>query len=399
MRLDLFPLLLAGLGVCSALSLQARGDSRKRAAYILSNNPEGNQVLALSISTVDGTVSKPVLTPTGGNGLLGLTVDGPAGPDGLFSQGAVVVSQDYLFTVNPGSRTLSMFKINPLAPLSPQLIGEPCDTIGDFPMSVAYSSKLKIACVVNGGAKAGVSCFHTHHAKGLTPFGKLRPFHQEFRQSTPPTGPPLTTSDIDFNPSSTALFVTIKGDAMVTPPKPGYIYAWPIHAGAVSTKPVVSSPPTLLMGFSIDFLGCDTSALITDPAFGASIVSIDYPSLEVTEKHHIVVASEKAACWGAYAPRFNSAYIIDSGHTNISVVDPTSGTPKGIIQYEPQAKGGFDTAIDRTWMYILTGDSGVAVIDLAGSNHGKQSVQKQHYPLVKQGVAGHWQGMAIYPSS
>ena len=82
------------LGLSSALSLQARGDTRKRAAYILSNNLEGNNLLALSISTADGTVSKPVLTPTGGNGLLGLTANGPAGPDSLFGQGAVTVSQD-----------------------------------------------------------------------------------------------------------------------------------------------------------------------------------------------------------------------------------------------------------------------------------------------------------------
>ena len=291
-----------------------------------------------------------------------------------------------------------MFRINPLAPLHPQLVGEPCDTMGEFPMSVAYSSKLKIACVVNGGAKAGVSCFQTDHAKGLTPIGKLRPFPQGLHQSTPPMGPPLTTSDIEFNPSSTALFVTIKGDAMAIPPKPGYIYVWPVHAGAVSMKPVISSPPTHRMDFSIDFLGCDTSALITDPAFGASIVSIDYPSLKITEKHHIVVPSEKAACWGAYAPRFDSAYIIDSGHTNISVVDPASGATKGVIQFESKAKGGYDTAIDRTWMYVLAGDSSVVVIDLAGSNHGKESVQKQHYSLEKEGVVGHWQGMAIYPS-
>ena len=98
MRLVLFPLLLAGLSVCSALLLQPRADSGKRAAYILSNNLEGNKILALSISNVDGTVSEPVLTPTGGNGLLGLTVDGSAGPDGLFSQGAVAVSQDVSIT-------------------------------------------------------------------------------------------------------------------------------------------------------------------------------------------------------------------------------------------------------------------------------------------------------------
>lgn len=164
-------------------------------------------------------------------------------------------------------------------------------------------------------------------------------------------------------------------------------------------KPVISSPPQLLMDFSIDFLGRDDSALITDPAFGASIVSIAYPSLTVTEKHHIVVPGQGAACWGAYAPRFDSAYIIDGDHTNITVVDPASGATKGVINYEAQAKGGFDTAIDRTSMYVLTGDSSVVVIDLAGSKYKNESMQKQHYSLAKEGVAGHWQGMAIYPSS
>lgn len=87
-------LLTTGLGLASAASLPTRGDTRKRAAYLLSNNLEGDNLLALSISTEDGTVSNPVSTSTGGNGLLGKTANGTAGPDGLFGQGAVIVSQD-----------------------------------------------------------------------------------------------------------------------------------------------------------------------------------------------------------------------------------------------------------------------------------------------------------------
>ena len=94
MHLQILSLFTAGLGLASALSLPARGDTRKRAAYLLSNNPGGDNLLALSISVHDGTVSNPVVTPTGGNGLLGNTAKGPAGPDGLFGQGAVVVSHD-----------------------------------------------------------------------------------------------------------------------------------------------------------------------------------------------------------------------------------------------------------------------------------------------------------------
>jgi len=304
----------------------------------------------------------------------------------------------YLFSVNPGCNTLSMFRISPLDPTHPELIGQPCNTMGDFPMSVTYSSVLKTACVLNGGAESGVACFHADHAKGLTPLGGLRPFPVSLNQTTPPTGPPMTASDIVFNPSSTALFATIKGDAMATPPKSGYIYAWPVHDGEVATEPVTNSLAALKMDFSIDFLGRDTSALITDPSFGASIVEVAYPSLEITELHHIVVPNQIAACWGAYAPRFDAAYIIDAGNTNITVVDPESGVMKGVIKLEMSAKGGFDTNIDRTWMYVLTGDSSVVVVDLEGSNPGKVAAQVQKYDLASEGVKGHWEGMAIYPS-
>lgn len=80
--------------------------------------------------------------------------------------------------------------------------------MGEFPTSVAYFPTLKTACVVIGGAKAGVSCSHVDLSKGLTPLGKLRPLSQGLQQASPPTGPPLATSDIAFNPSSTLVFVT-----------------------------------------------------------------------------------------------------------------------------------------------------------------------------------------------
>lgn len=290
-----------------------------------------------------------------------------------------------------------MFTIFSSDPLHPKLVGKPVDTLGDFPMSITYSSAIKTACVLNGGANGGVTCFSVDHAKGLTPLGGLRPL-PALHQTTPPLGPSLTTSDIVFNPSSSALFVTLKGDAGATPPKSGYIYAWPVQNGQVATTPVVNNLNTILMDFSINFLGSDNSAMITDPSFGASLVDVAYPSLKITEVHHVVVPFQGAACWGAYAARFNSAYIIDAGNPNITYIDPSTGATKGVIKYDPSARGGFDTAIDRTYMYILTGDSSVVVISLEGSNSGKTPTQVQKYSLTSKGVAGHWQGMAIYPS-
>lgn len=86
---------------------------------------------------------------------------------------------------------------------------------------------------------------------------------------------------------------------------------------------------------------------------------------------------------------------MDAGNPNITLLDPVSGDIKGAIQYEADAMGGFDTVIDRQWLYVLTGDSSVVVIDLE-ANRGKQ---EQHYSLAAQGPAKHWQGMAAYPAS
>lgn len=48
----------------------------------------------------------------------------------------------YLFTVNPGDNTLSMFVIDPTNPEHPSLIGKPASTLGETPLSVAYSPLL-----------------------------------------------------------------------------------------------------------------------------------------------------------------------------------------------------------------------------------------------------------------
>lgn len=104
-------LLLIILTTCCALALtlpaQRRYDDCERAIYTLSNNPDGNNILSLSVS-YDGTLSSPVLTPTGGRGLLGVSSGPPFGPagttvgsDSLFGQGSVVVSENVRLCQQP----------------------------------------------------------------------------------------------------------------------------------------------------------------------------------------------------------------------------------------------------------------------------------------------------------
>ncbi len=262
-----------------------------------------------------------------------------------------------------------------------------------IPVSLAWIlTQSTLACVVNGGARNGVACFSVSGDSGLNPLGGLRRL-KDFQAQTPPSGPPDTVSQITFNPSSTAVFVVVKGNPG-PPAVAGSIYAFAVDSyGHVSDSPVISSPPKIVLELSINFLGTDASALITDATFGASIVTIT-PELKISESHHIVIPFQGADCWAAYAPRYDAVYVIDTVNPNITVLEPATGNLKGTIQYEIDAKGGLDTTFDRQWLYVLTGDSSVVVINLEGTG----GTEVQHFSLTSEGQPGHWQGMAVYPA-
>jgi hypothetical protein len=145
-------LIACWLTIGSAASLPNSGNENavQRAAYFLDNDPSGASVLSLNILS-NGNLSNPVRTFTKGNGSWAKWIipnppppdnTGFAGPDSLFSANAIVVSGNFLFVVNPGSNTLSFFTISPSNPQHLTLVGTPASTLGDFPISVAYSEKL-----------------------------------------------------------------------------------------------------------------------------------------------------------------------------------------------------------------------------------------------------------------
>ena len=49
----------------------------------------------------------------------------------------------FIFTINAGDETLSLFVIDPTNPTHPSLVGTPAPTLGETPISVAYSSRVK----------------------------------------------------------------------------------------------------------------------------------------------------------------------------------------------------------------------------------------------------------------
>ena len=256
---------------------------------------------------------------------------------------------------------------------------------------------LTIACALNGGAIGGVTCFSTDHKKGLTVLDKApRSISPFLNQTTPPIGPPGTGSNIFFNPASTALLAVVKGNPGTIPPTPSTFFVWPVIDGKVSTTAVVSSPSDLLVDFGGNFIS-DDSLLVTDASFGVALLTVT-SSWQVVEEVHTLVAGQIALCWTFYAPRFDTLYAFDAGRTLVTEIDPHSAAIKGHFKFDSIFRGGFDAAVDRTNLYILTGTGSVVVINLKGSNSGAVPTQVQAYNISADESTKMFQGMATYPS-
>ncbi|PMD50006.1 uncharacterized protein K444DRAFT_505672, partial [Hyaloscypha bicolor E] len=310
--------------------------------YFLDNDAAGNSIVSAQISNRDGTLSSAVKTPTGGNGLPQLAA---------VSQDSVVVSGNYLFNINAGSNTVSLFGINPSNPLHPYLIGEPAPSLGHIPVSVTYSQELNMACVVNGGDVAGVACFSVDSKRGLRNLGPLRSIPQPPGAAPPPVGPLIITGDITFDSSSSALFTTV----MSANGGPGSLYAYPVIDRQVSHTLVNNTVDALTIPFSLNFLGSDNKLIVTNPhngSPGAALLDIS-PSLQIVDEKLITIPGQEASCWVAEALEYDTLFIMDAARPTITIVDSRDGAIKGQFSFETPAAGAMDTKVDRNTLYTI----------------------------------------------
>lgn len=267
------------------------------------------------------------------------------------------------------------------------MVGEPVSSGGLFPDTVAFSSALNVACVMNTGAMAGVQCYDVDQ-NGLHPAGDFMPLPaNETSQSTG------TASDIVFNPSSTALFVTVKGNGTV----PGFIAGYAVEGGKVSSSVKISRPAEILVDFSLTFVD-DTHAVITDPTFGAAFIEICYPCLEVIVTKKVVIPGQAASCWGQYSQQNAAVYVFDGGVSNITTLDSVTGDIKYVIPAPVSNMGAFDAILAGDYLYVLEGVPGISVFSVGGAWGGSEiPTLVQNLNLTSLGSRDLWQGMAAFP--
>jgi hypothetical protein len=258
------------------------------------------------------------------------------------------------------------------------MVGSPVNTMGEFPVAVAFSKKHHTACVVNSGGASNLACFSVSK-KGLTPLNNtVRSLG--VNQTNPPTGPANTVSDILFNQDQSALLVSVKGTPNGTV---GFIANYGISGKhfRLDEEPVISTPDKGVLPFSMTLVGqCGDVLFNTDAAFGVSISQFDPETGDIIASSSVAIDNQTATCWSSTSPRTGSFYVTDVGNAIVSEfsVDPTGPSTALLARYTLDGVGGrIDQAVASTnagdFLYVLGAKArSVNVLSLTGPGKAQQ---------------------------
>ena len=382
-------LAMLSLSACAPTSLVQRQSSNKtaKAAYFMDNKPN-NSLITLQINS-DGTLSPGSQIPTGGRGLAGVNsglFEGknnvPTYLDSTASSGVLAISGENIVVANPGSNTISWFKINPSDPLNPTLVGKPVSSLGDYPNSCDISATINQACCANTGTTSGIACYNMTES-GLTPMGKLLPY--ELNQTYPATFPnagglnaaglPFFTDAI-FSSDSSLFIVTQAGNPLLNDSS-GYILSYPVISNMVTGPPTASYPNGTAVLFSAFQLPGTRDYWVTDAAFGTAIVNIDYDGVATTKSKRPVPGSGNI-CWAVLNPYTGTVFSDDVAHNVLTESNATTGDI--ITQYNGtnSAQGNLDmySVGDKLWVLApAVNTTYIAVVDTSGGPGNAKIIQ------------------------
>lgn len=218
----------------------------------------------------------------------------------------------------------------------------------------------------------------------------MRSLGYDFNQTTPPTAPAGTASQIIFDPASKAVFAILKGYAG-PPAIPGSIVAYRAENGMIGKEPVRTQVSDIINDFGSVFLS-ETRLFMTEVSFGAAILDIDYDTLKLSEEEHIIVENQTAICWSAYDEALNTAYAPDAGAPVVYTVNPSNGAQNTPIAVPDETQGLFDSAIgSKHYMYSLAAANAINVLDLEAEKN------VQLFNLSSVGDRMPFTGLALWP--
>lgn len=293
-----------------------------------------------------------------------------------------------------------MLSVSANDPTALSLVGEPVSIPGEFPNTVAASSKNGLVCVGTTGAVAGVSCAR-FDVNGMSEMDELRPF--DIKQTTPPVGPTNTVSQVFWSNDESKLFVTVKGDPAQN--KTGFLSVFEMEATqsmdgeakSLSRKDTRSSPEGTAVLFGSLPIPETDSIFATDASFGGALLSVsadNTASLKASQE----VDGQMATCWVTISSTTNTAFVTDVGVPR--VVEMSLDDASIVSEYDLSDSGATGLTDLRAMgdkIYVLaagdgTSEAQVLVMDVG---EGKGSNLIQSFGVGALGAGANSQGMAV----
>lgn len=340
-------MIVAGIGVLTAMPAVAQNTSGSGAVFIMTNAADNNQVIAYSRDS-DGKLTDPDRFDTGGRGSGGLTAP-------LGSQGSLTLSQDrtFLFAVNAGSGTISVFRVrnSKLNLMSVTPSG------GSSPVAVAQRGDL--VYVVNAGGQGSVVGFRLESSGRLKQIDNATVFLTPF-------GGGAGGSSIAISPDGRFLLV-IERIA-------GNLDAIPVTADG-SLGSIVRTP-----SFPGAFTGIFTpngDAIVAQAGSASTSAVSSYSLNETTDSFSPispnVLTLGAASCWSVLTPDGTRLFASNTGSSTISEFDvdesnsATSGTVSPIVttpvaSTNPAGGTNLDIAVSSDGRFLFSIDSSAGAV-------------------------------------
>ncbi|MGH3209332.1 MAG: lactonase family protein [Trebonia sp.] len=308
------------------------------AVFALTDNPAGNAVAAYHRAQ-DGTLTQAGSYATGGRGgvLPGSVVDHTA------SQGALAYDQAHglLIAVNPGSNTISVFRVHGDRLTLSQVLRSG----GDFPVSVTvHGNHAYVLNALGGGSLNGYRIAGQYLAPISGPYRGLHLGTTAKSQFT------ATPGQVAFSPDGTQLLVTTKATTNA-------VDVFAVHAdGRLSASPRVNSLPTDVP-FAVAF---DQSGHVALAEAGPSAIATF--ALSHGGKLNQLDAKDTgqmAACWVVRAGQF--LYTSNAGSGSVSGYSTSWSGGLTALGNTPTNAGTVDaaSAAGGRFVYVQTGKAGI----------------------------------------
>ena len=279
----------------------------------------------------------------------------------------------------------------PSRPGNLTLVGQPVWTGGDFPLTVAVSADLGIACVGNAGANSGVACIRFDE-NGLTAFDEIRPL--PMGQTTPPVGPGNGIADVLFNDDESALLVIVKGNN--TAAVKGFIASYAVDASArqISYSDQEFVPDVARLMFGTTTIPGTRNILVSDAGFGAMIFSVDDLSWPIAITN---ITNQVATCWAVISPVSGTGFVDDIIVSQLVEIDLASGAIVSVADPKNVGQGMLDMSAVGDKIYSLSPGNGtvpaaVTVFDVSGGRGSVKAIQN----FVIDGADQNAAGLSVY---